>query len=243
MEGKSPSALPGNAAGGRGEAAALGDWKASGYYRYEFGKIARFYDFGIRQAFKWIGGEVVFRCGIVEAAGIQPGHRVLDVACGTGTLVELMAHSGGPEGRVVGVDMSEHMLSVARRKAEASDLMPPQVDFFQANAEALPFDDSSFDRVTASLAIHEMNREGRLNALSEMYRVLKPGGLAAVADMRQPDTWFTKLGMRFVRLVETDTLTDMWFDNLFREMGLAGFAKRRRKLTGKGFFEIIVGWK
>ncbi len=215
----------------------------SGYYREEFGRIARFYDFGVRQSFRWIGGELAFRCGIVAAADVHGGHRVLDVACGTGTLARLLAESAGPGGRVTGVDMSERMLAVARRKAEAKGLGPPQIEFIQANAENLPFADAGFDRVTASLAIHEMNRQGRMNALAEMQRVLKPGGLAVIGDMRGPDTPLTRLGMRIVKLEETDTLSDMWDDGLYRELGRAGFSSRRRRIAGKGFLEIIVARK
>ncbi len=212
--------------------------ETSGYYREEFGRIARFYDFGLRNAFRWIGGEIVFRCGIVELADVGPGQHVLDVACGTGTLLALLAACTGPDGRAVGVDMSEKMLEVGRSKITLS-----QVEFIQANAEDLPFDDGCFDRVTASLAIHEMNRKGRHNALAEMLRVLKPGGLAVLADLRRPDTGKTKLGMRFVRMAETDTLTDLWSDGLYREFAEAGFTGLRRHISGRGFFEIIAGKK
>lgn len=224
--------------GNKGRRTTSGGRTTSGYYRDEFGPIARFYDFGIRTSFKWIGGEAAFRHGIIEAAELSEGHRVLDVSCGTGTLAAMMAGLVGPGGRVLGVDLSEEMLKVARRKAAGDN-----VDFIRANAEDIPFEDDSLDRVTISLAVHEMNREGRLNALSEMHRVLAPGGLAVVADMRPPDTCFARLGMRMVGLVETETLTDMWQSGLFKEMGRAGFADRRRRIAAKGFFEIVVGRK
>ena len=210
----------------------------SGYYRDEFGRLASFYDFGVRNAFRWIGGEIGFRCGIVETADVRPGQHVLDVACGTGTLLALLAACTGPDGRAVGIDMSEQMLETGRQKVKMS-----QVEFIQGNAEALPFEDESFDRATASLAIHEMNRQGRANALAEMRRVLKPGGLAVLADMRRPDTIPTKLGMRFVRLFETDTLTDMWSHGLYREVMEAGFEGVTRHIAGHGFFEVLVGKK
>lgn len=210
----------------------------SGYYREEFGRVARFYDAGVGLAFRLIGGEHAFRCQIVKTAELKPDSQVLDLSCGTGTLVQLMAGCLGPEGGAVGVDLSEHMLEVARGKAVAGN-----VQFIQANAEDLPFPDSSFDRVTISLGIHEMNRQGRENALAEMRRVLKRGGLLVVADMRRPDKWFNKLGMKFVGLVETDTLSDMWRGSLYREIGHAGFDHRRRRIVGHDFFEIIVARK
>ncbi|MHB0866567.1 MAG: methyltransferase domain-containing protein [Thermoleophilia bacterium] len=215
-----------------------GDPRLSGYYRDEFGRLAKYYDFGVRAAFRLVGGERVFRDSIVAAADICPGHQVLDVSCGTGTLAGLLAERVGPAGRVVGVDLAAGMLAVARRKHVVANL-----EFMQANAEALPFGEGSFDRVTISLAIHEMNREGRRNALAEMFRVLKPGGLAVVADMRRPDTRLTRLGARFIGLVETQTLTDLWQDGLYEEIGRAGFIDRRRLLAARGFFEIVIAVK
>jgi len=210
--------------------------QTSGYYRDEFGRLAKYYDFGIHNAFRWVGGEIGFRCGIVEIADIRAGQHVLDVACGTGTLLALLAACAGPDGRAVGLDMSEEMLAKGRRKVQMR-----QVEFIQGNAEDLPFEAASFDRVTASLAIHEMNRVGRANAMAEMRRVLKPDGLAVLADLRRPDTAFTRLGMRFVRLFETETLTDMWSDGLYSEMGDAGFTDLQRHIAGDGFFEVIAG--
>lgn len=210
----------------------------SGYYRDEFGRLARFYDFGVRNAFRLAGGERAFRSGIVAAAELKPGQRVLDLSCGTGTLVGMVGERVGLEGRAVGIDFSEEMLAVARQKHAAAN-----VEFIQANAEDLPFEDGTFDRVTISLAIHEMNREGRRNALAEMHRVLQRGGLVVVADMRKPDNALTRLGMKFVGLVETETLTDLWDDSLYREIGAAGFKDRRRQLVGHGFFEIVVARK
>lgn len=210
--------------------------ETSGYYRNEFNRLALVYDLGVRMTFRAIGGEAAFRHAIAGALDVQPGHRVLDVGCGTGTLLKLLSAQAGPGGRLTGVDLSEGMLEVARAK-----LAGQPAEFILANAEDLSFPDASFDRVTTSLAVHEMTVAGRLNTLKEMRRVLKPDGLAAVAEMRPPDTWYLRLAARFMGLVETATLTDMWESGLFREMGEAGFTERRRRITGHGFFEIVVG--
>ncbi len=208
--------------------------QTSGYYRDEFGRIARFYDMGLRLAFKLIGGEDAFRQAIVEVAEIHPGNSALDVSCGTGTLALLMAERAGPGGKVTATDLAEKMLAIARGKDRAG-----KVDFVHANSEDLPFDDASFDRVTSSLAIHEMNRQGRANALAEMYRVLCSGGRLAVADLRKPDSLMTRIGMGVVTLGETHTLPDLWEHGLDREIEEAGFVINGRRVAGKGFFEII----
>ena len=136
---------------------------------------------------------------------------------------------------MVGTDLADGMLEVARRKAGSAGL-----EFINANAEDLPFGDTAFDRVTSSLAVHEMNRRGRENALMEMRRVLADGGRLVVADLRRPDTTFTRLGMAVVKLAETETLTDMWARGLSREMESSGFRIIRRQAAGRGLFEILT---
>jgi ubiquinone/menaquinone biosynthesis C-methylase UbiE len=109
---------------------------------------------------------------VAEAAGIEAGQRVLDVACGTGVLARTAAEWVGPGGAVVGLDLNDGMLAVAQRKA-------PAIEWRQGWAEALPFDDGSFDAVVSQFGL--MFFEDRRAALQEMTRVLQPGGRLAVA--------------------------------------------------------------
>lgn len=109
---------------------------------------------------------------VVTAADIQPGDRVLDVACGTGVLTRAAAERAGESGSVVGLDINAGMLAVAASKA-------PSLDWQSGRAEALPFDDDSFDAVVCQFGL--MFFEDRRAALQEMYRVLRPGGHLAVA--------------------------------------------------------------
>ncbi len=109
---------------------------------------------------------------VAEAAGVEPGDAVLDVACGTGALTLAAAAIAGPEGRVTGLDANPEMLAVARRKTG-------EIDWQEGRAEALPFDDSSFDAAVSQFAF--MFFDDRPRALAEMMRVLKPGGRLAVA--------------------------------------------------------------
>jgi SAM-dependent methyltransferase len=110
---------------------------------------------------------------VADAAGIQPGDHVLDVACGTGVLAREAAKRVGPEGWIAGLDLNEGMLAVARR-------LLPDVDWRQGDAAALPFADGSFDVVVSQFAL--MYFQDRVAALQEMWRVLKPGGRLAVAS-------------------------------------------------------------
>jgi SAM-dependent methyltransferase len=109
---------------------------------------------------------------IADAAEIQPGWRVLDVACGTGIVARTAVERAGTTGSVVGLDINAGMLEVAKRKA-------PAIEWRQGAAESLPFDTHSFDATVCQFGL--MFFEDRRAALQEMMRVLKPGGHLAVA--------------------------------------------------------------
>jgi SAM-dependent methyltransferase len=109
---------------------------------------------------------------VADAARIQPDQRVLDVACGTGVLARVAADRVGPAGAVVGVDLNDGMLAVARRKA-------PSITWRQGRAEALPLESNGFDAVVSQFGL--MYFDDRRAALREMLRVLRPGGRLAVA--------------------------------------------------------------
>ncbi|MPZ34699.1 MAG: methyltransferase domain-containing protein [Rhodospirillales bacterium] len=109
---------------------------------------------------------------MAEAAAIESGQRVLDVGCGTGVLARAAAERVGPKGLVVGLDPNEQMLAVARRKSTG-------ITWQVGRAEAVPFDDASFDAVVSQFAL--MFFESKPTAIAEMLRVLRPGGRLAIA--------------------------------------------------------------
>ncbi len=116
---------------------------------------------------------------LLELAGVRPGERVLDVACGTGSVARRAAELVGPRGSVTGLDLNEGMLAVARR---ASTAEPVAIEWRQGDAARLPFADGAFDVVTCQQALQFLPERGR--ALREMRRVLAPGGRAALAVLR-----------------------------------------------------------
>jgi SAM-dependent methyltransferase len=109
---------------------------------------------------------------IIELAGLAPGMRVLDIACGTGVLAIAANDAVKPNGSVVGLDLNPGMLAVARRKA-------PQIDWHESPAEALAFDDASFDAVVSQFGL--MFFQDKPQAIREIVRVLRPGGRFAIA--------------------------------------------------------------
>ncbi len=104
---------------------------------------------------------------LVRFAGLYACQKVLDVACGTGAVARAAAVAVGPEGRVTGADLNPGMLEVARRTA-------PGIEWVQADATALGFDDHSFDVVICQSAL--MFFPDPTAAVREMARVAKPGG-------------------------------------------------------------------
>jgi SAM-dependent methyltransferase len=107
----------------------------------------------------------------VAAAGVGPGTRLLDVACGTGIVARSAVDLIGDRGRVVGVDLNESMLVVARRIA-------PDIEWRRGDAEELPFEDESFDVAICQMAM--MFFPDRRAAFDEMRRVLAVGGRLVV---------------------------------------------------------------
>ena len=116
---------------------------------------------------------------IADAVQVQPGQRVLDVACGTGILAREIAARTGSEGGVVGIDASPGMIAVAKELA-------PAIEWRDGVAESLPFADRSFDAVVSQFGL--MFFADRDQALREMLRVLVPGGRLAVAVWNSVDT-------------------------------------------------------
>jgi len=109
---------------------------------------------------------------LISSANIEPGHRVLDIGCGTGTLVVQLKRQYGPA-QVVGLDPDPKALRRARLKAVRADV---SVQLDQGFANELPYKRASFDRVFSSFMFHHLNKQERENMLREVLRILKPGG-------------------------------------------------------------------
>jgi arsenite methyltransferase len=110
---------------------------------------------------------------------LEPGERVLDLGCGAGTDTLVAAQMVGPEGRVVGIDMTAEMLAKARASAEAMDA--PNVEFVEGEAESLPFGDETFDVVISNGVIDLVPDKEAV--FGEVFRVLAPRGRIQIADV------------------------------------------------------------
>jgi ubiquinone/menaquinone biosynthesis C-methylase UbiE len=117
----------------------------------------------------------------VNLASIQPGEKVLDVGCGTGTLAIEAARSEGRAGHVAGIDPSTQQIAWASSKAARRNI---PVEFQIGVIEDLPFPDQTFDVVLSTLMMHHLPTPLKRKGLAEIARVLKPGGRLIIADFK-----------------------------------------------------------
>ncbi len=134
-------------------------------------------------------------------AHVQPGERVLEVACGTGRATLELAKLVGPEGRLDALDLSEAMLEQAHKKVSAEGLND-RVTFHIGNAVHLPFPDTTFDILYNSYMFDLIAVDQFIPILAEFRRVLKPGGRLALVNMskEKPGKTLYETVYSFVRL-------------------------------------------
>jgi demethylmenaquinone methyltransferase/2-methoxy-6-polyprenyl-1,4-benzoquinol methylase len=177
-----------------------------------FDRIAGVYD--RMNAVMTAGMHHTWRSRAGDLAALRPGAHALDVATGTGDLALELARRVAPGGVVVGADFSERMLDLARTKAVQGVDPGSQVQlrFEQANALALPYGDDEFDAATVGFGAR--NFSDLELGLSEMARVVRPGGRVVVLEITTPTR------------PPLSTFLELWFDRLVPALGrLAGDAE------------------
>ncbi len=131
-----------------------------------------------------LGQEQKMRQAILELVNIQPGDRILEVGCGTGSLSLAAKIKAGPESQVYGIDIAPDMIDTARRKASKANL---DIKFEVGRIETIPFPDRQFDLVFSSLMLHHVpDWRDKEKGIAEMLRVLIIGGKLLVIDFEPP---------------------------------------------------------
>jgi|SRR5829696_2505493 ubiquinone/menaquinone biosynthesis C-methylase UbiE len=169
---------------------------------------------------------------LIELAGPEPGERVLDVACGTGIVARHAAQRVGTGGTVVGLDLNEGMLEVARK---ASSDVRPAIEWQHGDATDMPLPDGAFDVVFCQQALQFF--PDRLAALREMHRVLAPNGRLALSVLRSTEhnPGYRLLAEALQRHVGPDAGSMMRspFSSLSAD-------ELRELITGAGFGEVRI---
>jgi demethylmenaquinone methyltransferase / 2-methoxy-6-polyprenyl-1,4-benzoquinol methylase len=145
-----------------------------------FDSVARKYD--LMNDLMSLGVHRLWKRFVVDLAAVRPGERVLDVAGGTGDLTREFTRQAGPTGQVILSDINAHMLEEGRKRLV--DRGVAGVPLVQANAEALPFADATFDCITIGFGLRNVTDKDA--ALRSMTRCLKPGGRLLVLEFSRP---------------------------------------------------------
>src|SRR5690625_681734 len=161
-----------------------------------FEKIYQHYDsmnsiISFRQHKSW-------RKDVMKQMNVKKGTKALDVCCGTGDWAISLAEEVGPTGKVVGLDFSKNMLSIAEEKKK--QLRLDHLDLVYGNAMDLPFADDSFDYVTIGFGLR--NVPNYMTVLQELCRVVTPGGKVVCLETSQPELFgFKQLYYFYFRFI------------------------------------------
>ena len=135
----------------------------------------------------------VWRRKAAKTATKKQPNAILDLATGTGDLAIALAKRN-PQAHIIGMDISEKMLDIGKAKV-AQQMMENQIELGLGDAASLPFEDNRFDAVTVAFGVRNFENLGK--GLSEISRVLKPGGQAVILEFSMPERFPVKQLYRF----------------------------------------------
>lgn len=177
------------------------------------------------------------RLALVEQAAIRPGHRVLDLGCGTGSLSIAIARACR-DAKLTGLDPDPKALARAERKAAQAGL---SIRFDRGFGDALPYEAASFDRVVSSLMLHHLTSDEKRATFAEARRVLAPGGELHVLDLGGAHEY--RAGRLARWLHHADLLRDNFGNRLAVLMKEAGFSEASEMGHRDAFFGHLAYYR
>jgi ubiquinone/menaquinone biosynthesis C-methylase UbiE len=182
--------------------------------------------------------EKTFKERLLREAAVAPGESVLDLGAGTGTLA-IMLEGLVPGAQVTGLDADPEILALARRKAAQAGA---RVEFVEGFSTELPFAEASFDVVLSTLFFHHLEPEAKRTTLSEVARVLRPGGRLHVADWGKPTDPLMAAAFLQVRVIDGFAVTadnaSGALPSMFEQAGLEAAAVGDRLRTPLGMMAL-----
>jgi ubiquinone/menaquinone biosynthesis C-methylase UbiE len=195
-----------------------------------FNVLTPLYDWVVRLTTR----ESVFKRRLVDAASIENGESVLDVGCGTGTLLREIVRRES-SARVTGLDADPAILEIARRKLVNAGTA---CELVQGNSTQMPFADDAFDHVVSTLFFHHLRREDKRITIEEIMRVLRPGGSVHIADWGPPTGLLQRLAFYQIQVLDGFETTRDHVSGvltaLFRETGFC-------RVTETAYLRTVFG--
>lgn len=181
-------------------------------------------------------GEKGFKKRCLSGTNLAAGGKILDLCCGNGSMASMIAELIDGRGQVIGLDIDATSLNIASVSKDSR-----QVHLINADSGHIPLSPAVFDTCFIVLGMHHMAAGIRAATLSEVYRVLKPGGSLFIVDYGLSGNLFARLAARtIVRLIEDDTAYRMLTDrSLWNEVRQAGFTIKGRKSIQGQVIQIL----
>lgn len=204
-------------------------------FNYDF--LTPFYDFFV----EILGYGKSQRVKVINLLALKSEENLLDVGCGTGTLL-ILAKQRFPKIKMTGIDIDPRVLGIATKKTTKMGL---DIEYFKTSSANMPFKDSTFDVVVSSLVFHHLPTEVKKQTIKEIHRVLKKEGRFLLADFGKKEgltlfilDFITKL----FRLPESSTLQDNIKGNLPEWLEQSGFKVSDIAKKSKGM-QFLLGEK
>ena len=198
--------------------------------------LTSFYD----PLLRWTLREETFKRQLVKQANIAPGHRVLDLGCGTATLT-LLIKQLHPQAMVFGLDGDAKALAIAQSKIAKAGV---EITLVQGLSYAVDFPNASLDCVLSSLVFHHLTAENKRRTLAEIFRVLKPGGALHVADWGKAQNLVMRGAFFLVQMLDgfatTTENVQGKLPKYFREAGFANVRETQRYMTVFGTLSLYA---
>lgn len=183
------------------------------------------------------GGEKRWRQLIVQWMDPRPGEKIIDICCGTGTLSIMLGERLAGAGEVMGIDLSQKLLDLARKKQK-----PEGVTFLRGDAQAMPFSGGHFDKGVICGALHELPHEVRQKVLAEAYRVIRPNGRMVVVEHNKPKRKWKRSLFGFLERFnpEYPTYKDLLERGLTNEIERGEFRVIKTDDSSWEFFQMVL---
>ncbi len=209
-----------------------------------------YYNILMKWCFLPFGGERRCRHVLIEPVTFGSADRILDMCCGTGGATFAIAEKAGEEADTIGIDVSWGQLRIAQKSVDqlaAREHRFNSVKFIEGDVTKAPFKNGYFDKVFITHALHEMEREQRLETLKEAKRMLRQKGKVITLEVNDPKNPLVRLFIGFWFFYwlpfnfETPTRRDMLKHGLESEIKEAGFRNVRKISSHQGVLQLVEG--